>query len=867
MKYLNDKCIPYTYNIYLNLDLNSNTYNGSNSIELDIQSETNNIQFHGLDYKIKKMRLDNEYLDIENLIFDTENDIYTYGFDYNLDIGKYVLSIEFESKYTNSTGLVKYINTQENDRTLYFTRFEPNFARKCFPCWDEPKYKVKYNMSIEINDSSYIAIFNTDPYEIVKINDTNTRYTYYETIPMSTYVSSFIIGKFSYIEAYTKNKIRTRIYMPTDLTNSERIGKFALECAVRMMDFISDYYNAPYPFNKLDFIPIDNVDAKGMENYGLIFIDAPFLLYDKKTSTIDHKIGIANVIAHEIVHQWFGNLVTMIKWDELWLKESFAKFFEYYIVDNVFPEWDIRSFYINNIFRTQEVDSLSLKSVKTTVKHNKHIMQIYDEITYFKGASILFMVMDFLGVDKFRNSISSYLNKYKFSTTNSNYFIDSLIETLDHDSKTIVKSIINTYIYNKGIPIIKLENRSISIDEFNTRKIIYNDIKSKLSKKSDSNNKWTIPLKTNNNKYLVLKENEPKHLLNDVLPITNNKFLSYYRICYDEEHFAYIVDNIPKTDSHQHMSILNDLYILALYNICPISNWLIYLDKLINHLLSINDIEKFNYYLLNQIYSSVANIRKTFSEPLIQKLFNEDFISITKEVYYKRLYKLNKKLVNHLNKIFNIFNINTVLRCDFSSDNINYNRIIIFLLDKNKTITFDIIKYLFKNKMYNVSGDLNKIIAKHIIKTNDNILISELLDDKNKHIHIANIIDEALNYSNSKDIGNNLFRRCIETSCSHNHIIKLLNQNKIFGTLFTDYFINNYDDYIKQFPLDSKIFGYILKHLILIQNDPDLIRSLFDKLNNTSNDKFILKLNQSKNILFNRLYSKINMLKLLNKLV
>ena len=917
MKHLITDIIPLIYKLYIKLDLNGIQFNGENIITFNCIKESNIIQFHSLDLAIESIFLDNNQIQLNQyLTYDSENDINTIKLTSNLQIGEHVLKIIFSGKYSQGAGLVKNINHSKNI-ILFFTRFEPNFSRKAFPCWDEPNFKVKYNMIIEINDPSYQVLFNTDPIKKTT-NNLLTKYTFEETVPMPTYVMSFMVGKFYFIEQKTKNNVSLRVYIPSDRPNANHLGSIALNYGIKIMDFCSEYFNSPYPFNKLDFVPIDNVDAKGMENYGLIFYDLPFLLFDKSKSTIDHLIGIVMVIAHEIAHQWFGNLVTMSKWNELWLKESFAKFFEYFIIDHICPEWDIKSRFIKNLFRTFEFDSIELKSVTIHNIDNKQIMQIYDDITYFKGATVLFMIQDYIGKETFKKSIQQYLNKYKFANTTVSYFINSLTENLNDEQKINIESIIKTYTENKGTPIIKFNNNEINIIPFNTRKIINNIIKNNQPYQNDKN-RWTIPLKINNltdnltgnftfaiinkGKYTykysefikTTEQNNNNHnnitnsvsnlvdkaldqniqqniqqniRQNNLLYTTiNDKSVGYYRICYSNDQFMQIIANIKNMSNNELMSILSDVYVLSTYNLCSFKYFIAYCLRLIEYLMTIHDPFKHNFYLITSIYSYINNINSFFNEKYIKNIYEQSYIDNAKKNYQFTLKNQLNLLIKHLTKIFDVFNIDNYVKNDlFSNEKVLYNSLLLFLLQINKSNSEPVISYLIQNKLFSISGDLNTIIIKYVIQKND---FKKLIEIKEIYPDMEEIIISSLKYTKNKKMIKKILDLYLVDKIIHltfNEITQLLAGNKYFLQVFSEYFVDKYDEFNKIIPLDSKGFTRILMSLILNQNNPELIERILRKLELANNKHYAIKLTQSKNILFNKLFVKINMIKLLNEI-
>lgn len=848
MKYINTKCIPILYNIYLDIDLLNDKYTGYNIVNINIIEPTNNIQFHAQTLYFTKILLNDQQ--VSNISIDSENDIYTIQLNSNIS-GDHVLKLYFNSIFDEGTGLVKINNTKDN-RTFIYTRFEPNFSRKCFPCWDEPCFKVKYNMKIQINDPTYQVLFNTDPINISTDNNL-VLYEYQESIVMSTYVSSFIIAKFNYIESFSNDNIRLRIYIPDDLDSD--VGNFALDCGVKMLNYATKYFNISFPYNKIDFIPIDNVDVRGMENYGLIFYDSNYLLYDKKISTLNHKIGTAHVIAHELVHQWFGNLISIINWNELWLKESFAKFFEYIIVDAIFPDWNIKSNFVNLLHNTIEIDSIGGNSIKTNILSNRHIIQIYDDITYMKGAALLFMLNNYLGTDYFKKAIQNYIFKYKHSVINSDSFIESLCQ--NHPEKELLKKMINEYITNKGLPILSI-NDKFNIFQFNSISFINNILDKKSIFYNNKLSSWILPIYTNNSKQLISNNSFFSSTL-----IYNNYLFGYYIIVYDKYQFDLLINNFINVKQIEHISILNNIYLMCVYNISPINYFITYVTLLINKLLSINNKHEINYYLILSLYKIINNINSAYSDPININFYQSSFLHKSKQNFIKSLKTIFNQLINNLYILFDSFNINIYLTTDFYSDNIQENLLILFLLNLKSEKSNSIIHFLFDNNKFDISADLNKIIFKKIIENNDHIRINKLSTIIDNFPYLHNIIFSSFLYTKNNLILDNIIHSIFYSDNTINHTqIKILLNNSYFLNKYSMFFIDHYDQYIKKITLDSKSFLYIIYDMIINQIDINIVNKLIDKLYSIDNTKFILKMTQAKNILLTRLFKKINIIKL-----
>ena len=551
MKLLKKFCYPIKYNLYLDIDLNKNEYYGINNIELNIINPTNIIEFHASEFNITQIKLNNNI--INNIKYDKENQIYTIYLDNILNKNIYNLEIYFNNNISNSDSFMKYINEFKNNRTIYYTRFEPISARKCYPCFDEPIYKIKYNLTIKINDSTYDILFNTDPISIQKINN-DAIYKFIETIPMSTYVNSFIIGKFNYIEKYSYDNIRIRIYFPKDETNIES-AQFALDCSVKITDFLIDYTQIKYPYNKIDFIGVDNLDAGGCENYGLIYCNMDRLLFDIKTTSCNTKIEIATVIVHELVHMWFGNLVSTKKWNDIWLKEGFARYYENYIISILYPELNIYSRFNYNLLSTLDLNSSINRTTISKITNISYIKNIYDSLTYNKGAAILTIIVNYIGIENFRIKIIKYLNKYKFNNTSTSEFLDIILEDLNYNEQLIIKFLINKYLYTNGLPIIN-SNKNININI----------------------NHWILD-------FDLYKKYFNNKLIND-------KINGYYIVIYDNIEF-----NLNKYSNNELLSIFYDLYFSTINKIIEPKNFINYTSNLLLHLKN----KQIDFYLFKYI--------------------------------------------------------------------------------------------------------------------------------------------------------------------------------------------------------------------------------------------------------------------------
>lgn len=227
------------------------------------------------------------------------------------------------------------------------TQFEATEARRAFPCWDEPNLKATFSIKLTVS-KEVDALSNMHQIAEEPAGDALKTVTFAITPKMSTYLVAFAVGKFEYIEEktsgqYNKQPITVRVYTLPGLISQ---GKFALQCAVYMLEYFAKIFDIPYPLPKLDMIAVPDFDAGAMENWGLVTYRNVCLLFDENESSIATKIDVAYTVGHELAHQWFGNLVTMDWWEELWLNEGFATWVGWLSVDAFFPQWDIWAWYV-----------------------------------------------------------------------------------------------------------------------------------------------------------------------------------------------------------------------------------------------------------------------------------------------------------------------------------------------------------------------------------------------------------------------------------------------------------------------------------------------------------------------------------------
>ncbi|KAF9563263.1 hypothetical protein EC968_004960 [Mortierella alpina] len=313
-----------------------------------------------------------------------------------------------------------YTDADNNVHQLTTTQFQSTHARRAFPCWDEPSIKATFSLTL-VAPQDMTCLSNMSIEARTVLENGMQQVTFVKTPIMATYLLAWMIGDFDYIEAYTSGEfngepVPCRVYTPVGLAS---YGQYSLDLAVKSVEYFSRLFNIPYPLPKLDLVAVPDFSPGAMENWGLITFRMHALLL-AEDGTNDRKREIAATVIHEISHQWFGNLVTMDWWSDLWLFEGFATHLAYIVVDELFPGWDIWSEFVKRIQEVLKHDALRTSHpVEVEVANPSEITQIFDEVSYMKGASVLRMLNAWLGQDQLLKGIRKFLLTYMWGNANT----------------------------------------------------------------------------------------------------------------------------------------------------------------------------------------------------------------------------------------------------------------------------------------------------------------------------------------------------------------------------------------------------------------------------------------------------------------
>ncbi len=464
--------------------------------------------------------------------------------------GSYTVSLEFSGKITKQMHGMYPCNfkLKGKDKIIIATQFESHHAREVFPCIDEPEAKATFDLTLS-SPAGETAISNTPIKSQRKIKDWLV--TEFETTPkMSTYLLAFVYGNLEYLEAKTKKGVLVRTYATP---NNVAITKFALDVAVKCLDFYADYFDTDYPLPKCDLLALPDFAAGAMENWGCITFREHALLVDPKHTSLASKQYVALVVAHELAHQWFGNLVTMQWWTDLWLNEGFASWIEYLAIDYLFPKWQMwTQFIVDEQQQALKLDALEhTHAIEAPVNHPDEIRTIFDAVSYSKGASVIHMLHQYLGTEDFKTGLRFYLNKHSYQNTTTNDLWAAL-ETAAHKP---VKEFMHTWTSQPGFPIVEANVNSQKVT-LKQQRFFANPSHSKLPAKI-----WPVPLLTDVSKVPDLLKTTSEHFKTSGMSSfkLNQGQSGFYRVSYNSSHLAEMGSQIKRG----RLSVIDRLGVLS----------------------------------------------------------------------------------------------------------------------------------------------------------------------------------------------------------------------------------------------------------------------------------------------------------------
>ena len=479
VKHFIETFVPEHYDLFLDLNRADKTFSGK--VTITGEAKTSEISLHQKDLTVEAVEVAGQ---ARPFALDKDNEALYIELE---AAGPVVVTITYTGKITdNMTGIYpSYYTVDGVKKEIISTQFESHFAREAFPSVDEPEAKATFDLALKFDQAEGELALSNMP-EIDVENRKATGVWKFETTPrMSSYLLAFAAGDMQGITAKTKNGTLVGVYATKAHPASNL--EFALDIAVRCIEFYEEYYGVKYPIPQSLHVALPDFSAGAMENWGLVTYREIYLLVDENSTALSRQT-VALVVAHELAHQWFGNLVTMKWWDDLWLNESFANMMEYVSVDAIEPSWKIfEDFQTSGAPYALKRDATDgVQSVHVEVKHPDEINTLFDgAIVYAKGSRLMHMLRRWLGDDAFRKGLGAYFEKHQYGNTIGRDLWDALSQASGRD----VAAFMDAWLEQPGYPVVtaKVENDCLIL----TQKQFF------IGEHEDKSRLWPVPLNSN----------------------------------------------------------------------------------------------------------------------------------------------------------------------------------------------------------------------------------------------------------------------------------------------------------------------------------------------------------------------------------
>ena len=540
---------PEHYDLSITLKRSERTFEGTVTIRGLVAIDATEIRLHAKDLTIHSATVDGKEASFAN---DANDELVITHKD--ISEGAHIVVVTFDGTITDDMNGIYpcYYDINGVKQELIATQFESHAARQAFPCVDEPEAKATFDVTL-ITDED-ITVLGNMPVKS-QTTENGRLVTAFETSPrMSSYLVAWVAGELQKKTATTKGGVEVSIWSTKahDPSNLD----FALDIAARTIDFFDEYFGIPYPLPKSDHVALPDFSSGAMENWGLITYREIVLLADPKVTTLDAKQHVALVIAHELSHQWFGNLVTMQWWNDLWLNESFANMMEYVAIDALEPSWDIwLDFSTSEVISSLRRDSLDgIQSVQTDVNHPDEISTIFDpSIVYAKGSRLLRMVQSYIGTDAMRKGLKAYFEKHQYMNTSADDLWNALAEASGKD----IASFMHAWMTQPGYPVVSARKDGDTIT-LNQKQFF-------IGPSNDIGRTWPIPLHGASTQIPEsFSSSEESFSYTDTQPFRLNEGgTAHYITQYEGELLSDIISSIDNLSSVDKVNFLHEQTLLA----------------------------------------------------------------------------------------------------------------------------------------------------------------------------------------------------------------------------------------------------------------------------------------------------------------
>jgi aminopeptidase N len=576
--------VPQKYSIRIKPDLAKLTFSGSEAVKIDVREPVQKLVLNALELKVTSAAIDGKPIATSALKLDPKEETLTISLPEELPAAAHTLTLTFAGKINQQGQGLYYARYQEegsgHQKIMLGTQFEATDARRMFPCWDEPSFRARFQLTAEVPEN-FLAVSNM-PVESENKTTDGKEVHFAMTPSMSSYLNVFVAGELELIESKVGD---TQIRVITT-KNKAQWGRYALEASAQILQYYNEYFAVPYPLPKLDQIAVPGGFGGAMENWGGITYYESALLFDPQKSSTATKQGIYQVLAHEMAHMWFGDLVTMAWWDNLWLNEGFASWMGSKCSARFNPQWEV--WLEKNVprdptrrrgiakERAMEGDALSTTHpIQQKISTEAEANSAFDDITYLKGQSFLRMLENFLGEEPFRDGIRKYIAKHKDSNTTTADLWNSLAEATGKP----VGEIAAGWTEQPGFPVVKVARKDPATLALGQERFT-------MQMPNTPDLQWKIPLTYSlgqKSPVSLLMENKTAEITNapaDQVLKFNVEGAGYYRVQYDPGSWNMLLNQFPKLSASDRVNLLCDSWSFVQANRAPVSLYFEAIEKL-----------------------------------------------------------------------------------------------------------------------------------------------------------------------------------------------------------------------------------------------------------------------------------------------
>ena len=552
--------IPHRYDLRIEPDLDEATFTGQAEIAITIEEPTEEIVLNAVELELDHITLTNAGGGnlTATVTYEEDTERARLALSGPAAAGDWSLSIAFRGILNDKLrGFYRstYTDGEGVERTIATTQFEATDARRAFPCWDEPEFKAVFGITLVV-DPDLLAVSNAREVERRETGDGKVAVHYADTMKMSTYLVAFVVGPLEATEPVDVDGIPLRV---VHVPGKGHLTGFALEAGAYFLRWLADYYAIPYPGDKMDFIAIPDFAFGAMENLGAVTYRENAVLIDPHVARQVELERVSSVIAHELAHMWFGDLVTMKWWNGIWLNEAFATFMEMMASDSFRPEWKTWLEFAPSRGYALDTDALaSTRTVEFDVDAPDEADQMFDSLTYQKGSALLRMLQQFLGEETFRRGVGEYLRANAYGNTETH----DLWSALEEASGQPVGAMMNSWIFQEGFPEVEIshspEGDGLLIEQ---RRFAYlPDV---------SGGEWHVPI------VLRVSDGTTEETSTSILGATPEEVLAqgpvewavanaggngFYRVRYTPELMDGLVDHLDRLDPLERYTLLDDAW-------------------------------------------------------------------------------------------------------------------------------------------------------------------------------------------------------------------------------------------------------------------------------------------------------------------